>query len=95
MIEMLILTLLAGVGLGIFFFGGLWLTVRRGLVAKTPAAWFLISFLLRMTVALLGFYWVAQLGKWQYLAAALLGFIITRIVLTRVTTLQEETSHAS
>lgn len=95
MIEMLILALLAGVVLGIFFFVGLWWTVRRGLEAKTPAAWFLISFILRMSVALGGFYWIAQLGEWQYLATALLGFIITRMVITRVAPIQKEAGHAS
>ena len=40
MIETLILVLLAGVALGIFFFGGLWWTVRRGLVAKNPWVYF-------------------------------------------------------
>lgn len=94
MIEMLILALLAGVALGLFFFVGLWWTVRRGLVAKNPAAWFLISFILRMSVAISGFYWIAQLGEWQYLATALLGFIITRMVLTRVAPLQKEAGHA-
>ena len=95
MIEMLVLSLLAGVALGIFFFVGLWWTVRRGLVAKSPAAWFLISFILRMIVALFGFYWIAQLGEWQYLAIALLGFIMTRMVLTRVAPPQKEVGHAS
>jgi F1F0 ATPase subunit 2 len=95
MIEMLMFSLLAGVALGIFFFAGLWWTVRRGLVAKNPAAWFLISFILRMGVALGGFYWIAQLGEWQYLATALLGFIITRMVLTRVAPLKKEAGHAS
>jgi F1F0 ATPase subunit 2 len=83
MTKMLILALLSGAALGIFFFVGLWWTVRKGLVANTPAAWFLLSFLLRMTVTLSGFYWIAQTGEWQHLAIALLGFIAARIVLTR------------
>ena len=100
MIEMLVLALLAGMALGIFFFVGLWWTVRKGLVAKTPAAWFLLSFLLRMTVALGGFYWIAQMGDLQYLAIALLGFILTRMVLTRLSATcenqpQKEAGHAS
>lgn len=100
MIEMFVLALLAGIVLGGFFFAGLWWTVRKGLVSKSPAAWFLLSFLLRMTVALGGFYWIAQLGDWQYLATALLGFILTRMVLTRLfatpdNSSEKEAGHAS
>ena len=95
MTEMLILALVAGVALGVFFFGGLWWTVRKGLVAKTPAVWFLLSFLLRMTVVLGGFYLIAQQGQWQHLAMALLGFIIARMVLTRIAPSPQEAGHAS
>jgi len=86
MTEMLILALLTGAALGIFFFVGLWWTVRKGLVSKTPATWFFLSFFLRMAVALSGFYWIAQIGQWQHLAIALLGFIIARLVWTRIAT---------
>lgn len=95
MTEMMVLALLAGVVLGVLFFGGLWWTVRKGLVAKTPAAWFLMSFLLRMSFVLSGFYWVAQYGSWQYLAIALLGFIIARMVLIRITPSPWESEHVS
>ena len=56
--------LVAGVLLGAFFFGGLWWTVRKGLSSKRAALWFLGSMLLRMSVALTGFYFVSgrQLG---------------------------------
>ncbi len=47
---------LAGLLLGATFFGGLWWTVRKGLTAKQPALWFLGSTLLRMGIALVGFY---------------------------------------
>lgn len=83
MIETLLLALLAGGLLGVFFFGGLWLTVRKGMQAAVPAAWFLLSFLLRMAVALAGFYGIAKFGEWQHLALALLGFVVARMVLTR------------
>ena len=84
MIETLILSLLAGGVLGLFFFGGLWITVRKGMQATVPAAWFLLSFLVRLAVALAGFYSIATLGEWQHLALALLGFIVARMVLTRI-----------
>lgn len=85
MIESLALALFLGILLALFFFGGLWLTVRKGMQAKNPAAWFLLSFLLRMAVTLSGFYVIANLGEWQHLAAALLGFVLARMVMTRIT----------
>ena len=55
-IVALVLALLAGVLLGTIFFGGLWWTIRKGLSSKQPAALFFFSLLLRMSIALIGFY---------------------------------------
>lgn len=86
MIETLVWNLPAGMLLGLFFFGGLWLTVRNALHAKIPALWFLLSFVVRMAVALVGFYAISKTGHWQSLVAALVGFVIVRVVLIRVQT---------
>ena len=56
----LVLALVAGVVLGAMFFGGLWWTVRKGVSSKQPALWFLGSLLLRMGIALAGFYFVVR-----------------------------------
>ena len=80
----LILSWSAGVLLGAVFFGGLWWTVRKGLSSKSPALWFLVSQLLRMSVALTGFYLVAG-GHWERLLACLVGFICARVVVARLT----------
>lgn len=80
----LILSAVAGVLLGVIFFGGLWWTVRRGAVSPRPAWWFLGSALLRMGIALTGFYLVAD-GHWQRLLACLIGFILARLLVTRLT----------
>jgi F1F0 ATPase subunit 2 len=69
----------SGVLLGIIFFGGLWWTVRRGLLSPTPALWFSASLLVRTGVALGGFYFVSQ-AEWRRLLACLLGFFLARIV---------------
>jgi len=82
----------AGVALGIIFFGGLWWTVRRGLSSRRPALWFIGSLLLRMSVALTGFYYVGG-GQWQRLLPCLLGFIVARFVVLRFTQ-TEKTRHA-
>ena len=46
------LALLAGVLLGMIFFGGLWWTIQTGVSSKQPAVWFSGSFLLRTFIAL-------------------------------------------
>ena len=88
---MLALALVAGLLLGAIFFGGLWWTVRKGLVSKQPALWFLGSVLVRMGVVLAGFYFVGQ-GHWERLVACLVGFIMARFIVTRLTA--KEASHA-
>jgi len=81
---MLVLAGAAGGGLGAVFFGGLWWTVRKGVSCKQPALWFLASLLLRMSIALAGFYFVSG-GHWRRLVACLLGFVLARLVVTWLT----------
>lgn len=93
----LMLAWLAGGGLGVIFFGGLWWTVRKGVASPNPAIWFLGSMLLRMGIVLAGFYYVSG-GQWKRLVACLLGFIIGRlgvIWLTRPSNPQRPTSEAN
>src|SRR3990172_6823784 len=72
----LALAWVAGAGLGAFFFGGLWWTVRKVASSRRPALWFFASALLRMGIALAGFYLVAG-GQWERLIACLLGFVMS------------------
>ncbi len=81
---MLTLAWAAGLVLGAIFFGGLWWTVRKGIASKHPARWFLASLLLRMGIVLPGFYYVGC-GRWDRLMACLLGFIIARVLMSRLT----------
>lgn len=78
------LALLAGILLGALFFGGLWWTVQKGLASPRPAQWFIGSLLLRTALVLAGFYFVAG-GDWKRMLACLLGFIIARVIVTRLT----------
>jgi F1F0 ATPase subunit 2 len=73
----------AGLFLGAIFFGGLWWTVRRGVSSKRSAVWFSGSLLLRMGIALAGFYFVGR-GHWERLVVCLLGFVIARFIVTRL-----------
>lgn len=80
----LVLALLAGALLGVFFFGGLWWTVQQGLTSEWPAIWFLGSLIVRTAVVLGGFYFAAQ-GHWLRLATSLFGFVIARFaIMSRV-----------
>jgi F1F0 ATPase subunit 2 len=80
----LALALVAGLLLGTIFFGGLWWTVRKSVSSEHPALWFLGSMLLRMSLVLTGFYFVGR-GDWQRLIVCLLGFIIARFIVMRLT----------
>ena len=90
----LVLALAAGLLLGAIFFGGLWWTVRKGVFSKSPALWFLGSMWLRMGIALAGFYFVGR-GDWQRLATCLLGFIIARFIVMRLTRTPIEHPHST
>ena len=96
----LVPALLAGVLLGAMFFGGLWWTVRKGVSSKQPAFWFFGSLVLRTSIALAGFYFVGR-GHWERLLVCILGFVIARLIVTRLTRaegkpvcLTQEASHA-
>jgi F1F0 ATPase subunit 2 len=75
----LAIALAEGALLGTIFFGGLWWTVRMGVSSERPALWFFGSLLLRMSITLMGFYFVGQ-GNWQRWLLCLLGFVLARLV---------------
>ncbi len=74
---------LGGLGLGVVFFGGLWLTVQKGLRSHHPALWFFTSFLLRTSITLIGLYALAG-DNWQRLLVCLLGCLVVRPIVTRL-----------
>lgn len=76
---LLLLPLTGGLLLGLFFYGGLWWTVRKGLGSSRPALWFLASYLVRMGMAMAGFYTLCG-GHWPRLLTCLLGFIAARFL---------------
>jgi F1F0 ATPase subunit 2 len=80
-----LLACLAGIALGLFFFGGLWWTVRRSASSRHPARLFVSSFLVRMMAAVGGFYLIAADGDWRRVIASLLGFLIARWLVLRWT----------
>jgi len=82
-------SLFAGALLGIFYFGGLWLTVQWLPKVRHPAVLALISYLVRLVVALIGFYLLMN-GRWQQLVACLAGFLVARLFLTRSLGLRQQ-----
>ncbi|ADW17430.1 F1/F0 ATPase, Methanosarcina type, subunit 2 [Desulfobulbus propionicus DSM 2032] len=80
---------LAGIALGCFYFGGLWLTTRsvarvpKGQVqlisSFSPALKMFLSFIGRMGVTLAGMYWLMQ-GNWIRALMALLGILLARFL---------------
>ena len=87
----LVLALVTGVLLGGMFFGGLWWTVRKSISSKQPAFLFLGSLLLRTSIVLVGFYFIAR-GHWERLLVCLVGFLVARIIVTQVTRVADKPS---
>ena len=73
------LALIAGLGLGIIFFGGLWLTVKIATASKQPALWFLGSLVLRISITLTGFYYIGS-GDLLRILSCFIGFICARFL---------------
>lgn len=79
-----ILVLLAGILLGVFFFGGLWWTTKRGIVSKSPVIWFFGSLIIRLSITLATIYFISH-NHWERMLICLAGFIIARTLLIKVT----------
>lgn len=72
-----------GVGLGLIYFLGLWLTIRQLAQRQYTSLWMMASLMLRLSLVLTGFYLLIDATGWQGLLAALLGFTLVRLLLTR------------
>jgi F1F0 ATPase subunit 2 len=82
------ISLLEGFGLGLIYFAGLWWTVQRLTTASQPYLWIGSSFVLRLCLCGLGFYWIMiqQQGSEEQvfsLAMAVTGFLIVRLLVIR------------
>ena len=84
--------LFAGILLGTFFFGGLWWTIQKGVSSKRSALLFFVSLLLRTSIAVAGFYFIAR-GYWVRLLVCLVGFVIARLIVTRLTRTAEKPTY--
>jgi len=79
----LLAALAAGMILGLFVFGGLWWTLRRGLTSANPALWFGVSALVRLGIVLTTFYHMSLAGLPQ-VGLCLIGLLAARFAVTRL-----------
>lgn len=78
----LIFALLGGIVLGLFYFLGLWETVRRLPQVRRPLFCILSSLILRLAFILTGLYLISY-GHWDRLIAALIGILLVRALIVR------------
>ena len=80
----MVLAFISGLALGTLFFGGLWLTVKKAVSAKTPALWIFGSFVIRISITLVGFYFISS-GNWKRLVVCVAGFMAARFLVIHFT----------
>ncbi len=90
----LVPALVTGVLLGALFFGGLWWTVQQLASSKQPALWVFGSLMLRTGIALVGFYVISN-GRWERMLACILGFVIARLIVIRLTRAAETPAYVA
>ena len=78
-----LLYLFIGLGLGILYFAGLWLTLKNMNQVRSPIVLTLGSFILRTGAVFLILIYIARQGDWLNILILLVGFIIGRILLSR------------
>jgi F1F0 ATPase subunit 2 len=79
---LLVLSIFMGALLGVFYFGGLWLTIKHLPHSSQPTLLSLGSFFARSIVCMLGFYLIIGSGI-EALLLSLAGFVLTKIALIR------------
>lgn len=76
-----LIAFVAGLLLGFFYFGSLWLTVQNLVKVKRPAMLSIGSFFFRTGLTLGGFF-IVMSGQWERAFACMFGFLVMRKVLT-------------
>ena len=71
-----------GVILGLFYFGGLWLTLKHMIRFKRPKSFLFLSFVFRIFIILVGFWVILRLNPMTFILT-FPAFLITRVILTR------------
>jgi len=80
----IIIAFTVGLGLGLFYFGGLWLTVRQLPLTKNPYRLIFSSLIVRLAIALFVLYLIiggrTNLDNVVSLLACFLGFLLLRTI---------------
>jgi F1F0 ATPase subunit 2 len=79
-VSRLLLAVIFGAAMGVFYYGGLWLTVQRLSRVKNPTFWSSLSLLTRVCVILGLCYFFLDLPQAAVLAA-FVGFLVARTLL--------------
>jgi F1F0 ATPase subunit 2 len=82
MINALLMAFICGIGIGGFYFAGLWWTVRRLQTSHRPGLLALASFLVRVGSSGVAFFFILD-GHWERLLVGLLGFMVMRSIVVR------------
>ncbi len=78
----LVALVLAGCGIGLLFFSGLWFTVQGIVRQKHSGLILAVSFIVRMGLVVVSFYFLMA-HDWKRLVALVIGFTLARIVMIR------------
>ena len=76
------LSFIGGVLLGLFYFGGLWITLKYISRSSKPKSWLLLSFVVRISLIMVGFWAIMRIDLVAFMLT-FLAFLITRVILTR------------
>ena len=81
MMNITILLGMAGGGaiIGLFYFGGLWLTLKKLTTSDHWGLWLGVSFLVRSTITVSAF-WLLAAGDWRRILALATGFTVVRFL---------------
>ncbi len=88
-ISNMIVPFIVGLLLSILFFGGLWFTVKKLLTSEMTAMLMISSFIFRIGIVLVGFYFIG-LDDWKNLIACLFGFMVGRFFVIHYTKLIDD-----
>ncbi len=86
----ILISFAAGLAGGFLFYGGLWMTVKKGMSMKRPQLLFAVSFLLRSAIVVVAFYFAGG-GQWQRIVICAVGLLIARAIVTYATREKQRT----
>jgi len=89
----LVFAIITGFLTGVLFFGGLWWTLKKVVTSQRAALWLICSMFLRVSITLAGFYFVSD-AHWERILSCLLGFLLARTIVLRMTHEKMEIRHA-